>query len=58
MLHMLLKRFAEPSSYAGLGTVLALAGLNLPAGVISNITVVLAGVAGLVAFFMAEKGPK
>jgi hypothetical protein len=38
--------------------VLALAGLNLPAGVIQNISVVLAGVAGLVAFFLSEKGPK
>jgi len=56
MLQMLLKRFAEPSSYAGLGSLLALAGLNLPAGVIQNISVVLAGVAGLVAFFLSEKG--
>jgi hypothetical protein len=56
VLAYLLARFSEPSSYAGLGAVLALLGLNLPAGTVSQIVQLLAGACGLLALLLKERG--
>lgn len=51
----LANRFKEPSSWAGLGTLIALAGLNMSPIELGYIVNIGVGVAGLVAFFMPEK---
>lgn len=51
----LANRFKEPSSWAGLAALAALLGVNVDAGVIQDIGLIGAGVAGLVAFFLPEK---
>ncbi len=52
----LLARFSEPSSYAGLGAVLALLGLNLPDPALGQIAQLLAAGCGLVALLLKERG--
>jgi hypothetical protein len=52
----LLARLSEPSSYAGLGALLALAGLNLPDPVLGQLAQVLAAGCGLVALCLKERG--
>jgi hypothetical protein len=54
MLKSLAKRFAEPSSWAGLAGILGMAGVNAPAGVIQAASLIGAGAAGLLAFFLPE----
>lgn len=51
----ILTRFSEPSSYAGLGAVVGVLGLNVPAGALQAASMVLAGICGLVAVFLPEK---
>lgn len=51
----ILKRFTEPSSYAGLGVLLAGLGLHVPGEVLQPTVLVLSGLAGVVAFFLKEK---
>lgn len=56
VLAYLLARFSEPSSYAGLGALLALLGWNLPDGVIGQLVQLLAGFCGLLALCLKERG--
>lgn len=51
----LIERFKEPSSWAGIGGLLVLFNINLDPGLLDKITVVAAGVAWIVAFFLKEK---
>jgi hypothetical protein len=51
-----LARFSEPSSYAGLGAVLALIGWNLPESILGQLTQALAAVCALLAFLLRERG--
>jgi hypothetical protein len=51
-----LARFSEPSSYAGLGAVLALLGWNLPDPLLAEATQALAGCCALLAFVLKEHG--
>jgi hypothetical protein len=52
----LLARFSEPSSYAGLGALLALVGWNLSDTVVGQLVQLLAGGCGLLALFLKERG--
>ena len=56
MLANFIARFKEPSSWAGVSAILLTLGLSLPAEVNVAITYVGAGAAGLLAFFLREKG--
>ena len=56
ILAYLLARFSEPSSYAGLGALLALLGWNLPDPVLGQLVQALAAVCGLVALCLKERG--
>ena len=51
----LLKRFREPSSWAGMSVMLALAGVNLPDGGEEAMAQLLAGIAAVVSVFMPER---
>lgn len=50
----LLKRFAEPSSYAGLAGIFGTFGINMPSPLFQSATLVLAGICGAVAFFLPD----
>jgi hypothetical protein len=52
----LLSRFSEPSSYAGLGAVLALLGWNLSDTMTGQLVQLLAAACGLFALFLKERG--
>lgn len=52
----LLAKFAQPSSWAGLSGVLALCGVNVSAGTLATIIQVGAGVCGLIAIVINERG--
>lgn len=52
----LLARFSEPSSYAGLGALLALVGFNAPDAVIGQIAQLLAAACALLALVLKERG--
>ena len=56
ILAYLLARFSEPSSYAGLGAVLALAGWNLPDTALGQLVQLLAAACGLLALCLKERG--
>jgi len=51
----LFARFSEPSSWAGLGTGLAVVGANVPMPAVQAGTHILAGICGLLSFFLKEK---
>jgi hypothetical protein len=51
-----LARFSEPSSYAGLGALLALAGFHFSDSVVGQIAQFLAAGCGLAALFLKERG--
>jgi hypothetical protein len=53
---MLLSRLKEPSTLAGLGSVMAAIGISLPGEVVTQITVVIGALAGIAATMMKEKG--
>lgn len=57
ILAYLLARFSEPSSYAGLGAVLALLGWNLPEPVTAQLVQGLAALCAFVAFLLKERRP-
>ena len=57
LLAYLLARFSEPSSYAGVGAMLALAGLHLPDTALAQIVQLLAAACGLLALLLKERGP-
>lgn len=48
-------RLKEPSSYAGLGALLALVGVHLDGQLLQAIAGVAAALAGLASFFIKEK---
>lgn len=52
----LLARFSEPSSYAGLGALLALAGWTLSDSIVGQLAQVLAAGCGLLALGLKERG--
>ena len=51
----ILKKLAEPSSWSGLGAILAVVGLNLEADLLQAIAVFGAAAAGLASVFVKEK---
>jgi hypothetical protein len=56
ILEYLLARFSEPSSYAGLGALLALVGWNLSDTVAGQLTQLLAGGCALLGLVLKERG--
>jgi hypothetical protein len=56
ILGYLLARFSEPSSYAGLGAVLALIGWNLPDSTVGALVQFLAAGCGLLALLLKDRG--
>src|SRR4051812_39473839 len=56
VLAYLLARFSEPSSYAGLGAMLALLGWNLPEMVLGQLIQALAAACALAALVLKERG--
>ena len=57
LLKMLLNRLREPSSMAGIAGLLASVGISLPENMVTEITVVVGGLAAIASMFMPEKGP-
>jgi len=55
IIRMLLSRLKEPSTFAGLGGVLAAVGISLPAEAMSSIIVIVGGIAGLASMLMREQ---
>ena len=55
ILAYLLARFSEPSSYAGLGAVLALLGWHLPDPALGQLAQALAALCGLLALLLKER---
>jgi hypothetical protein len=56
ILAYLLARFSEPSSYAGLGAILALAGWHLPDPSLTQLVQFLAAACGLLALLLKDRG--
>ena len=56
ILAYLLARFSEPSSYAGLGALLALVGWNLTDPMLAQLAQLLAAGCGVVALCLKERG--
>ena len=56
ILEYLLARFSEPSSYAGLGALLALVGWNLSDTIAGQLAQLLAGGCALLALVLKERG--
>jgi hypothetical protein len=56
ILAYLLARFSEPSSYAGLGAILALAGWHLSDTTLGQVVQLLAAACGLLALGLKERG--
>ena len=56
LLAYLLARFSEPSSYAGLGALLAVLGWNLSDSILGQLAQVLAAGCGLLALCLKERG--
>lgn len=50
-----LNRFKEPSSWAAISVALTQLGIQLPDGVAEHASYILAGIAGIAAFFISEK---
>lgn len=48
------QRFKEPSSWAGITGIVAMAGFQLSGGVAQDISFIGAGICGLIAFFVPE----
>lgn len=55
LLTFLIARLKEPSSYAGLGTLLVAAGVHINDSALQSLIQVLVSVAGLVAVLVPEK---
>lgn len=56
IVQMLLARLREPSTLAGLAGLLAAVGISIPGEMLTQITVVVGGVAGIASMMMREKG--
>lgn len=55
MLKNLIDRFKEPSSWASIAAVLTAVGVNIPSDLNNTLAFFVAGVAGLIGFFLKEK---
>jgi len=55
VVQMLLNRAKEPSTFAGLGGVLAAVGISLPPEAMTSIITIVGGVAALASMFMRER---
>lgn len=55
LLLSLANRFKEPSSWAGIAAVASVVGIHLDPNLAQALTLLGAGVAGVVAFFVPEK---
>ncbi len=53
---MLLSRLKEPSTMAGLGSIMAACGIALPGEMLTNITVAVGALAGILATLLKERG--
>lgn len=53
---ILLARLREPSTLAGLAGLLAAVGISIPGEMVTQITIVVGGLAGIASMFMREKG--
>ena len=53
---ILLARLREPSTLAGLAGLLAAVGISIPGEMLTQITVVVGGLAGIASMMMREKG--
>lgn len=58
LVKMLLQRLREPSTMAGLAGLLAAVGISIPGEMVTQITVVVGGIAGIASMMMKEKGEK
>tara|TARA_Y100001938_G_C8095998_1_gene438194 strand:- start:4552 stop:4743 length:192 start_codon:yes stop_codon:yes gene_type:complete len=58
VVQMLLNRAKEPSTFAGLGGVLAAVGISLPPEATTSIITIVGGVAALASMFMKERAEK
>ena len=56
IIRILLARLREPSTLAGLAGLLAAVGISIPGEMLTQITVVVGGVAGIASMMMKEKG--
>ena len=56
VLWYILKRFSEPSSYAGLGAFLGMLGIGLSDTMVGQLAMFLAAGCGLLAMFLKERG--
>ena len=56
IVQMLLSRLREPSTMAGLAGLLAAVGISIPGEMMTSITVIIGGVAGVASMLMREKG--
>lgn len=51
----LLNRLKEPSTYAGFGVILGMIGVSQDPGLVQSVSMILAGAAGVISFFIPEK---
>ena len=58
LVQMLLSRLREPSTMAGLAGLLAAIGISIPEAMVTQITVIIGGIAGVASMLMKEKGEK
>lgn len=58
IIQMLLRRLKEPSTLAGLAGLLAAVGISIPGEMVTQITVIIGGVAGIASMIMREQGEK
>jgi hypothetical protein len=56
LVKILLQRLREPSTMAGLAGLLAAVGISIPGEMVTQITVVVGGIAGIASMMMKEKG--
>jgi len=56
LVHMLLDRLREPSTFAGLAGLAAAVGITIPGELMTQIGVVVGGIAAIASMFMKEKG--
>jgi hypothetical protein len=58
IVHMLLRRLKEPSTLAGLAGLLAAVGISVPGELVTQITIVIGGLAGIASMIMREQSEK
>jgi|TARA_R110002110_G_scaffold125659_4_gene303934 hypothetical protein len=58
IVQMLLRRLKEPSTLAGLAGLLAAVGISVPGELVTQITIVIGGLAGIASMIMREQSEK